>query len=378
MSLHGVFGWKTCVCPLYYNKIPIRVPQRSDETCETMLKMNDSTLDRPLFFEPVYKTAPWGGSKLTTVFNRRVSDLESPVGEAWEIVDRADAQSVVSDGPLAGRTLHELIAADPEFVLGAGARADARFPLIIKLIDTREHLSIQVHPGEKDLVLHPDAEPKTEMWYILHTVPGARIYAGFLPGRDRTELEKRLRDGELEGMLRQYEPAFGDLFYIEAGRIHSIGGGNLLFEVQQNSDTSYRLFDWKRVDRHGRARQLHIEQAMDCIRFDLETSPKIEKDRPFASRNRMYDLTGDRPGSPFAVQELKLVSECLASTHTADGTSRFNILTAVDCDAEIRVNGESFLLAQGSSCLIPACLGPYRIAAPEGRTATLLLTTAAH
>ena len=209
-------------------------------------------------FFPVYRERVWGGRKFETRLGR--SDMPSGViGESWELVDRDDAQSVVVSGPKAGATLRELIESDPEGLMGEGWDRSRRFPLLIKWLDCSQRLSLQVHPDERDSALH-GGEPKTEFWYVGHAEPGADLFAGLRPGADREGLSAAIRENRLEHEVNRYETREDDCLYIPAGTLHAIGAGNLILEIQQNSDTTYRVYDW------GRPRELHVEQALRCLR----------------------------------------------------------------------------------------------------------------
>lgn len=230
----------------------------------------------PMVFKALYQERVWGGRELERVFGRALPEAGRPYGESWEIVDRAEAQSVVADGPFAGLTLHELWAGKRAELFGAGLEGHPRFPLLIKVLDAREDLSIQVHPpADKAAAL--GGEPKTEMWYIADRTPGAKLYAGLKHGVTRTDFERALADGTVADLVHAVQPQPGDSIFIRSGRVHAIGAGFLIFEIQQNSDTTYRVFDWNRMGLDGQPRELHIAQSMASIDFhDFEP----EMDQP--------------------------------------------------------------------------------------------------
>ena len=217
----------------------------------------------------------WGGRKLGALFGKNLP-VDKRIGESWEIVDRPEAQSVVACGPLKGKTLHELWTQYREPTFGNVADAP-RFPLLIKLLDAREKLSLQVHPPE-NVARKLGGEGKTEFWYVAAADPGAKLFLGFREPIMREQFEKALRNGTAADYVHKISVKPGDVAFLPAGRLHAVGAGNLLIEVQQNSDTTYRVFDWNRLDDRGKSRQLHIEQALQCIDFD-DVRPKMVESR---------------------------------------------------------------------------------------------------
>src|SRR5450432_2720183 len=209
-------------------------------------------LPPPLVFEPLFMERMWGGRRLESVFGKKLPTGQR-IGESWEIVDRPEAQSVVRQGPWRGRTLHELWRDHRGEIFGAAMPDAPRFPIFAKLLDAEEKLSLQVHPGAA-VAGTLDAEPKTEMWYFAAADAGAEIYAGLRRGVERGRLEQAVREGEAGGLVHRVKVKTGDAFFVPSGRLHAIGGGNLLIEIQQNSDTTFRLFDWNRAERDGTQR----------------------------------------------------------------------------------------------------------------------------
>ncbi len=221
----------------------------------------------PIVFTPIYQERVWGGREFASRLGRSLPGTQ-PVGEAWEVVDREEAQSVVSSGPLHGKTLHDLWTHHRAEVFGPRhADAGPRFPLLCKLLDARDRLSVQVHPPAA-VAPRLHGEPKTEMWYFLACDPGSRIYAGLVPGATRASFEEKLGRGEVEDCLHVLPTHEGDSIFIPSGRLHAIGEGNLIVEIQQNSDTTYRVFDWNRTGLDGRPRDLHIDESMISTDFD--------------------------------------------------------------------------------------------------------------
>ena len=200
----------------------------------------------------------WGGRRLAERLGKPLPP-GVPIGESWELVDREDAQSVVDTGEHAGITLHELWTEHREAVFGE-IPDSPRFPLLAKILDARETLSVQVHPPA---AVAPElgGEPKTEMWYLIEAEEGAELFAGFRPGVDRRQFESALGNGDVADLLHRVPVRAGDALFIPSGRCHAIGAGCLIVEIQQNSDTTYRVFDWNRVGLDGKPRALHIESS---------------------------------------------------------------------------------------------------------------------
>ncbi len=218
----------------------------------------------PLTFKPVYQAYVWGGERIRTEYGRNETPI--PCAESWEIADRPEGMSQVLNGPFADASLNELVTMYGEKLLGKD-RKEKRFPLLIKLIDARAHLSVQVHPSEESSE-RCGGEPKTEAWFLLEDGP---LYAGFKRPSSKKELLEAIREERAQELLQKIDGKRGDLFFIPGGRIHAIGAGCMIFEVQQNSNTTYRVYDWGRKDR-----TLHLEEACSCIKFDDTANPKVK------------------------------------------------------------------------------------------------------
>lgn len=223
-----------------------------------------SALSQPLVFQPLFMERIWGGRRLETLFGKRLPP-GVPIGESWEVVDRPEAQSVVDDGPWAGRTLHDLWVNHRREVFGNIADAP-RFPILIKLLDAQDKLSVQVHPPVS-VAEELKGEPKTECWYIADATPAAELYVGIRPGISRAAFEQAIENGSADEHLHRIPVQAGDAMFLPSGRVHAIGAGNVIVEVQQNSDTTYRVFDWNRTDTDGQPRTLHIQDSLRCIDF---------------------------------------------------------------------------------------------------------------
>jgi mannose-6-phosphate isomerase len=292
----------------------------------------------PITFTPLYMDRVWGGRELERVYGRTLPDATTPIGESWEIVDRDPEQSVVKEGPLAGKSLHELWTRHREEIFGEGLPDSERFPILIKILDARDDLSIQVHPPV-DKADELGGEPKTEMWVIADSDPDAKLYIGLKNGVTREDFEKAIAEGTVEQAVHAVSPKAGESIFIPSGRLHAIGAGLLIHEIQQNSDTTYRVFDWNRVGLDGKPRQLHVEQSLASIDFaDFEPgmdTPKgdVLAECPYFKTNRRTLAAGESLANPDA--------------------NRFTIVGVVEGeltsnDGRIFVKGDYFLLPRGA------------------------------
>jgi mannose-6-phosphate isomerase len=221
----------------------------------------------PLLFEPFFRPMPWGGHRLRSWFPQSFPP-DTRIGEAWLLSDHPLHASRVLNGPLTGTTLRQLMADRAAELLG---HANDRFPLLIKLLDANEHLSIQVHPDDAAARRWaPDEGGKTEAWVILHAEPHASLYLGLKPGVNRTELEDAIKSGSIVECLNRFTPTVGECWFVPAGTIHAIGPGVTLLEVQQPSDATFRLFDWGRVDELGKPRPLHLKAGLECLKPEID------------------------------------------------------------------------------------------------------------
>jgi mannose-6-phosphate isomerase len=233
-------------------------------------------MDHPLVFEPLFMERIWGGRRLETALGKRLPPSVR-IGESWELVDREEAQSVVHEGPLRGLTLHELWTGRRDEIFGPGLADTTRFPLLCKILDAQERLSVQVHPPA-EVAARLGGEPKTEMWHVLEASLDSDLYAGLKPGVTRAEFEQALHEGRVAELIHAFPIKAGETVFIPSGRIHAIGTGNLLIEVQQNSDTTYRVFDWNRLGLDGRPRELHVAESLESIDF-ADTEPGVAEPR---------------------------------------------------------------------------------------------------
>ncbi len=250
--------------------------------------MPEVEINSPLIFEPILMERIWGGHRLASQFGKRTPPT-ARIGESWEIVDRPDAQSVVRNGPFHDRTLHELWTNDRALIFGNVPEAP-RFPLLIKLLDAHDQLSLQVHPPEK-VAAKLGGEPKTEFWYVASAIPGARLHVGLREPSTRDQFEQAVRAGTVANLIHSIEVKTGDSIFLPAGRFHGIGGGNVIVEIQQNSDTTYRVFDWNRIDGStGKPRQLHVDQALECMDFDDVAPELLKAEGEVLVRDRLFEI----------------------------------------------------------------------------------------
>src|SRR3954468_15315363 len=226
----------------------------------------------PFTFRPIFKERVWGGRALERLYGKNLP-ANVPIGESWEISDRPGDASVIANGPLAGKDLRWLMEHHERELLGDAESANGRFPLLIKILDAQEKLSLQVHPpAHKAAELKGDA--KTEAWYIADAAPGAELYVGLKPGVTWPEFETKIKTGSVAECFHRVPVKAGDTMFLPSGRVHAIGAGLVIFEIQQNSDTTYRVFDWNRKDASGKTRPLQVAESLECIDFnDFEPEP---------------------------------------------------------------------------------------------------------
>jgi mannose-6-phosphate isomerase len=230
-----------------------------------------------LQFQPIYQERVWGGRRLETLLSRELP-AGPPIGESWEIVDRPEAQSRVRGGRYGGTTLRQLIEGHSAEVMGPKWKPSKPFPLLVKWLDCSDRLSLQVHPPAQ-VAASLAGEPKTENWYVAYSVPGASLFVGLKEGVSREKFSKAVADGAAEDLVNKVAVASGDSILVHSGQVHAIDAGNLILEIQQNSDTTYRLYDWGRVGLDGKPRKLHVEESLRSILWS-ETPPELVRAAP--------------------------------------------------------------------------------------------------
>lgn len=224
-------------------------------------------------FAPIYQERVWGGRGLATFLGRQLPGT-TPIGESWEIVDRPEAQSVVTGGSWAGQSLHELMTTQRAELMGPAWPANRPFPILVKWLDCRERLSLQVHPPA-GIAAKLGGEPKTENWYVAHAEPGAAVLAGLKEGVDSARFRAALQDNTAESLVHRLPTVAGDSLLIRSGVMHAIDGGNIILEIQQNSDTTYRVYDWGRMGLDGKPRAMHVEQSMASLEANTAGTPTL-------------------------------------------------------------------------------------------------------
>lgn len=312
----------------------------------------------PLRFGPILRRYLWGGRRLAA-WGKQLGSGDD-YAESWEVADQPDVQSVVLAGPMAGCTLGQLVRDQGAALLGRH-HPQPQFPLLLKLLDAQQRLSVQVHPNDTQAArLDPPQRGKTEAWYVLEAAPGAVLYAGLKRGIDRDALLREVHRGTVALCLHEMQPRPGDCVFVPAGVVHAIGAGLLLAEVQQQSDVTYRLYDWDRLGPDGRPRPLHVEQALEVI--DFQHGP-LSVQRP-------------EPTNRLEVQRLVACSQFvwdrweLQRPATIGGDQRCHVVLVVS--GSLRVPGDAVPtpLAPGSTVVLPAAAGP--VAVEPLRPATLL------
>lgn len=304
----------------------------------------------PIRFRPLLKQTIWGGRRLGDQLGKTLGP-ESNYAESWEVVDHGADQSVVENGPLAGSTLADLIREHAGWLLGDAPNNQTAFPLLLKYLDCNRVLSVQVHPDDRYGLAMPEPDlGKTEAWFIVDAEPDALIYAGLKEGVDREQLAAAIQQGTTEETLHSFHPQPGDCVFIPAGTVHALGAGLLVAEIQQSSNTTFRLFDWNRVDSEGNSRPLHIEQAIEVT--DYESGPVPPRRTDPAKGNWQTIVECDK----FVFRALRRGAAEL------NGDQKFHILTVPRGQADLEVGGETMSLETGESVLIPAAFKSANIA----------------
>jgi mannose-6-phosphate isomerase len=303
----------------------------------------------PLRFEPIYQYRPWGGRRLAELLSAPLPG-DGPIGEAWVLSDREDHSSLVASGAFKGQTITQLLQQFPEEILGKWAGRFPRFPLLLKFLDVHDNLSIQVHPSDQQTKYLPDGERgKTEAWVVLRAGPESRVYAGLQPGSTANILRAAIADGTLVEHLASFTPRPGDGVFVQAGTVHSLGG-LVAFEVQENSDVTFRLYDWDHVDAETRQhRPLQVDQAMACIDFlQVVVGPVVPVVEETGSvlRERLFQC------QQFGLVRLRGITSFSVG---APGAPR--VLVCLAGDGQLEHRGVQYLFTRGDVLLLPAVIG---------------------
>ena len=302
----------------------------------------------PLTFHPIFKARVWGGRNLERKYGKALPP-GVPVGESWEISDRPGNESVIANGPLAGMNLHRLVELHRNELLGPSRLKGNRFPLLVKILDAQEKLSLQVHPpAHKAAAL--GGEPKTEIWYIADATAGAELYVGLKRGVSRAAFEQKIRDGSVADCFHRIPVKPGDAMFLPSGRVHAIGAGLVIFEIQQNSDTTYRVFDWNRVGLDGKPRELHVPESLDSIDFNDCEPALVPNNLTEEGSIKRRPLVQD----PLFTVEVISASATVATALNPRQMQIVGCLSGALCVAADRA---AVRLAPGGFCLVPASLG---------------------
>jgi len=311
----------------------------------------------PLKFEPILKNKIWGGEKLNTLLNKQ--SKHSNVGESWEISDVEGDTSIVANGRLKGKSLKSLLSEYQRFLVGNKnyETFGDKFPLLIKFIDAKQDLSIQLHPNDELAAKRHNSFGKTEMWYVMQADTDANLIVGFNQEMTSEKYLKHLEEKTLTQILNFEKVNAGDTYFIEVGRVHAIGAGVLLAEIQQTSDITYRVYDWDRVDDQGNERELHNDLAIDAFNFNMNNDFKIDYNTDVNEANKMVDC-------PYFKTNFLHVTDSILKLNNKDS---FFIYMCVEGEALIVTENASELIKQGETILIPAAFETYKITATNAK-----------
>jgi mannose-6-phosphate isomerase len=307
--------------------------------------------------EPLKLKAPckdylWGGTKLKSDYNQQSSAQK--LAESWELSCHEDGLSEIAQGEFKGLTLKQYIEQAGRKVLGTDCDKFEQFPILVKLIDAKDRLSIQVHPNNEYALKHEGGYGKTEMWYIVECEPDASLYYGFDRKITKEEFAQRIQNNTLLEVLHEVKVHPGDVFFIESGTLHAIGAGILIAEIQQNSNSTYRIYDYARVGADGKQRELHIEKALDVTKLEPSIAKPLAMQEDFAGYHRT--LLGSC--EYFTVYEMEITD---AAEMNADGTS-FHSVLCLDGEAQLFKDGKKLLAVEkGGSVFVPAGMGAYTL-----------------
>jgi mannose-6-phosphate isomerase len=311
----------------------------------------------PLQFKPVFKDYIWGGRNLAQL--GKLLPETGIVAESWEVSGHPAGPSVIANGEFTGMSLTDLIERYPAEVLGSAVtlKYGTKFPLLVKLIDANQKLSVQVHPDDDYALAHEAEFGKHEIWYILAARPGAQIIYGLVPGTTKAEFTHKIETGQVESCLQYHEVACGDVIDIPPGMVHALGAGIIVAEIQQNSNATYRVFDYNRRDAAGQQRPLHINKALDVIDFSTGKAAELQSPQPAVKLIQGATVTTVAHNFHFQVDWYQIKNELW---EMASG-ERFYIYTILDGAGSIAWAKSKIRIKQGDSLLIPATLGEYRL-----------------
>lgn len=308
----------------------------------------------PFLFQPNLHEVVWGGKRLCTY--KRLPNSETPIGESWEVSAVPSSPSIIANGECAGRDLISVINEAPEDILGQAVneRYHGQLPLLVKFIDAQKDLSIQVHPNDEMAQREHGKMGKSEMWYIIDAKPGSYLYAGFKQEITPEAYKKHVAEGTITEVLARHEVKTGDVFYLPAGRVHAIGAGILLAEVQQSSDVTYRIFDYNRPGMDGKPRELHTELAAQALDYHVESEYRTLYSENINRANLIVD-------SPYFSVRVTETPEIFHRNLLKYDSFVITMCIEGDCHIRLRATGEELLLREGNSVLIPAVLADYDV-----------------
>ena len=311
----------------------------------------------PILLKPVYQNNIWGGTQIPERYNRKA--YEGICAESWEISTRPEGMSIITNGEYKDMTLEELITQKGAEILGTKYADLNELPLLIKIIDSKQKLSVQVHPNNENAHL-TGGDPKTEMWYILDAEPGAIVYAGLKPNTTKEKFQEGIESNNLEPFMEQIPVEKGTTIFIPGGTVHAISDGCLLLEVQQSSNTTYRVYDWGRVGHDGKPRELHVQKALDTINFNQGVDGLI-KQPTVISKTKTATLDKYVSCPYFNFQKMTLNgSETIRKTDES-----FYGIFIESGEATITIDGNTELLKAGKSCLIPGAAIEFNLTTTE-------------
>ncbi|HIG80530.1 MAG TPA: mannose-6-phosphate isomerase [Verrucomicrobiales bacterium] len=319
----------------------------------------------PLTFEPIFQERVWGGRRLESLYAKPLPP-DKLIGESWEIADRPGTASVIANGPLAGHDLRWLMENHTDELLG-DLPHNGHFPWLAKLLDAQADLSVQVHPPAATAE-QLGGEPKTEAWFVSHAEAGARLIAGLRPGVSREKFEARLGSVDFPLCLNKLSVTAGDALFLPSGRLHALGASTVVFEIQQNSDTTYRVYDWNRSGLDGQPRELHLAKALQCIDFD-EVKPRLQR-REYESHGNHSSRLIALAAEAFRLEHIQMETDA-AIVLPGEGV---RIVAVTDGRLTLDGAGETLPLGPGQFALVPA---NAETTAARGVDAQFLLTQAA-
>ena len=318
----------------------------------------------PLLFHPNLHSVVWGGNRLRPYKGLEPSD--EPIGESWEVSAVPTSTSIISNGFLAGRDLVSAITEYPDAILGKAVneKYQGKLPLLVKFIDAKKDLSIQVHPDDEMAMREHGKMGKSEMWYIIKSDEGSHLYAGFRQEITPEEYQRRIADGTITDVLADHQVKPGDVFYLPAGRVHAICGGILLAEVQQSSDVTYRIYDYNRPGMDGKPRELHTELAAKALDYHVEQNYRTEYAE---TDNRALHIID----SPYFDVRVMEVSEPFHRNLVKYDSFIISMCIEGDCKIRVRSTGDEIILHEGCSTLIPAAIADYDVTPLNGKSRLL-------